>query len=91
MRKKFGSGDKIGILRSMETYGYQVAFYVLQDHRLAVEATKAALLALGGDESFFCACGDSRREKMRAQIRKTSLTVKLENWKAHGRSAAVTV
>ncbi|MFD1957110.1 hypothetical protein ACFSL6_23815 [Paenibacillus thailandensis] len=75
MRKQWE--EKIDTLRSMETYGYQVAYYVLQDQRLAAEATKAALSALYRDDSFFSACLELRRKKLRSHIRTAALAVLL--------------
>jgi hypothetical protein len=45
--------NKVDILRGFETFGYQVAYYLLQDEELALKATQSALLEQGLNDDFF--------------------------------------
>lgn len=44
---------KVETLKRLETYGYQIAFYILQNEDLAIEAIKTALIELSMDDTFF--------------------------------------
>lgn len=43
----------VEVLRRLETYGYQVAYYILQDEELAMDATKRTLIALVKEEGLY--------------------------------------
>ncbi len=43
----------IECLRKHETYVYQIAFYILQNEDLAIDAAKAALLELSKNDDFY--------------------------------------
>lgn len=64
-------------LRALEIYGYQAAYYILQDQQLAVEATSAALIELAiGECRFTGESPERQRELMKRAIMKASLGVK---------------
>lgn len=45
--------ERVETLKKLETYGYQIAFYLLQNEDLAIEAMKTALIELSMDDVFF--------------------------------------
>lgn len=53
--------DKSTLLRSVEHYCYQIAFYVLDNASDAAAANEQALLSLAGDPRFASAGADERR------------------------------
>ncbi|KQO18246.1 hypothetical protein [Paenibacillus sp. Leaf72] len=62
-------------LRELETWSYQLAFYILQDERLAAEAGKQALLAIGQEQDFHLQSPAERREKVKKMIMRKALIV----------------
>lgn len=62
-------------LRELETWSYQLAFYILQDERLAAEAGKQALLAMGCEKAFHLQPEDERRDKVKKMIMRKALIV----------------
>ena len=53
MNRTVSFGQKVQVLRGVETYGYQAAHYLLQEEELAWDAAKAALLELSANDDFF--------------------------------------
>ncbi|HEY2494013.1 MAG TPA: hypothetical protein VGI33_14040 [Paenibacillus sp.] len=66
----------IEALRKLETYGYQVAYYILQDEDLAIDATKTTLLALAQEDEFYNTSVTAQRDKMRKMIIRESIVIK---------------
>ncbi|AJS58174.1 hypothetical protein [Paenibacillus sp. IHBB 10380] len=66
----------IEALRRLETYGYQVAYYILQDEDLAMDATKMTLLALAQEDRFYNMPLVVQRAKMRKMIIRESIVIK---------------
>jgi hypothetical protein len=67
---------KVEVFKRLETYGYQVAYFILQNEHLAIEATKAALLELSGDSGFFLKPLSVQREIVKKTMMRRSITVK---------------
>jgi len=55
--------ERIGMLRKLEEYGYSIAYYLLQNEELAVEATRAALIEASGDFELSGLPGRAQKEK----------------------------
>lgn len=71
--------SKIETLRKLETYAFQVAYYILQDECLAIEATKYALLELSKeDDDFYRKPLPAQRDIMKKTMIKQSIAVKQE-------------
>ncbi|OAB42415.1 hypothetical protein PGLA_12130 [Paenibacillus glacialis] len=68
----------IEVLRRLETYGYQVAYYILKDENLAIDATKTALLALVQEENLNNMPMSVQRDLMKKVIIKQSMVLKYE-------------
>ncbi|MCI3920070.1 hypothetical protein MO973_07490 [Paenibacillus sp. TRM 82003] len=68
--------EALDALRSVEGYGYQVAYYLLGDERLSTEATSEALVRLGASSAFYEADADERREAMKRAVMRASLAVR---------------
>ncbi|WP_338554419.1 hypothetical protein [Paenibacillus sp. KS-LC4] len=62
-------------LRELEIWSYQLAFYILQDERLAAEAGKQALLAIGREQAFHLHSPAERRDKVKKMIMRKALIV----------------
>jgi hypothetical protein len=60
-------------LRTLETYAYQVAYYVLDDEDLAIDATKNALLELSRDGHFFTQSPTTQDVILRKTVMKQSI------------------
>jgi len=68
----------VEVLRRLETYGYQVAYYILQDEELAMEATKIVLLALAQEDKLYNLPVSVQRDLMKRKIIKQSMLLKYE-------------
>ncbi|ANY65858.1 hypothetical protein BBD42_04790 [Paenibacillus sp. BIHB 4019] len=62
-------------LRELEIWSYQLAFYILQDERLAAEAGEQALLAMGREQAFHLQSPAERREQVKKMIMRKALIV----------------
>ncbi|MBD2871357.1 hypothetical protein [Paenibacillus arenilitoris] len=67
------SPEKVEMLRRLEPYAYQVAYFMLQDGRLAEEAAKAALLEIGS----LGGLADEPAEALRGRTKKAAIKVSL--------------
>jgi len=67
--------QKINTLRSLETYAYQAAYYLLRDEELALVAAKSALLSLSRDERFYGESQTVQRDMMKKSVIKCSLNI----------------
>lgn len=67
MERMVSFGRQVEILRGLETYGYQVAHYLLQEEDLALEAVKMALLEISAKDEFF----KEEVSLQRTQLRRT--------------------
>jgi hypothetical protein len=68
----------VEVLRRLETYGYQVAYYILQDEDLAMDATKIVLLALAQEDTLYNLPVAVQRDLMKKKIIKQSMLLKYE-------------
>ncbi|OAB41109.1 hypothetical protein PBAT_21340 [Paenibacillus antarcticus] len=68
----------VEVLRRLETYGYQVAYYILQDEDLAMDATKIVLLALAQEDTLYNLPVAVQRDLMKKKIIKQSILLKYE-------------
>jgi len=68
----------VEVLRRLETYGYQVAYYILQDEDLAMDATKIVLLALAQEDELYNLPVSVQRDLMKRKIMKQSMLLKYE-------------
>lgn len=71
---------KTNVLKQYESYGYSVAFYLLEDEQLAVKASVQALLELLGDEDFFHRTHDHQKQQTKRVFIKHSLQVRSTNF-----------
>ncbi|WP_438350867.1 hypothetical protein ACP8HI_09605 [Paenibacillus sp. FA6] len=69
----------IEALRRLETYGYQLAYYILQDEDLAMDATKMTLLALAQVDEFYNMPAAVQRDLMKKSAIRQSMVIKYEN------------
>lgn len=69
----------IEALRKLETYGYQLAYYILQDEDLAIEATKMVLLVLAEVDEFYNMPVAAQRDLMKKSAIRQSMVIKYEN------------
>ncbi|MEK3914252.1 hypothetical protein [Paenibacillus sp. FSL H7-0331] len=53
MNPVIGLAERVETLKKLVTYFYQIAFYILQNENLAIEATRTALIELSMDDEFF--------------------------------------
>ncbi|WP_341280930.1 hypothetical protein [Paenibacillus sp. FSL H8-0537] len=75
MQAAVSLGQMVEALRELETWSYQLAFYILQDERLAAEAGKQALLAIGREQAFHLQPEAERRDKVKKMIMRKALIV----------------
>lgn len=68
--------EKIETLKSLESYGYSIAYYLLMDEQLAIEATKAALLEVSRTSLFFAAHSHVQQLELKKVIMREALHVK---------------
>lgn len=69
--------SKVETLKKLETYAFQVAYYILQDEYLAIEATKYALLEVfKEDDGFYRKALPVQRDIMKKIMIKQSIAVK---------------
>lgn len=66
--------SKIEVLRSLEVYGYQIAYSILQDEDLAIDATKAGLIEVGLNDDIY----QESPEHQRAFFKKTIIKKSIE-------------
>ncbi|XID94773.1 hypothetical protein ACF3MZ_09745 [Paenibacillaceae bacterium WGS1546] len=63
-------------LRLLEDYGYSIAYYLLQDERLALVATRAALLEASMDRSLMAAPEGERKARFGKLAIRQAISVK---------------
>jgi len=66
----------VEVLRRLETYGYQVAYYILQDEDLEMDATKIVLLSLAEEDTLYNLPVSVQRDLMKRKIMKQSMLLK---------------
>ncbi|MBM7566146.1 hypothetical protein [Paenibacillus sacheonensis] len=66
-------GNKANVLREFEVYGYQVAYYLLEDEALAEQAALRALSELFTDNEFFRTSTYIQKQKTKQVCIKHSL------------------
>jgi hypothetical protein len=71
--------EKVKTLRSLENFCYQIAYYLLQDETLAVDAAKNALLDLGQKPEFFRMTSSVQQELTKKVTIRSSFQVKCNN------------
>jgi|GEM_PF-2304495 len=79
MDQTMSFGHKIEILRGLETYGYQVAHYMLQEEDLALDAVKLALLEISAKDEFFTEEVSSQRAQWRKLVMRHAIHLK-QTW-----------
>jgi len=79
MDRTMSFGQQLEILRGLETYGYQVAHYLLQEEDLALDAVKLALLEVSVKEDFFKEEITSQRAKWRITVMRHAIQLK-QKW-----------
>ena len=67
---------KADILKQYEAYGYQVAYYLLEDEALAMQAATKALIDLLKDDEFFDELHVHQKQKVKRVFMKHSLLTK---------------
>ncbi|QMV39919.1 hypothetical protein [Cohnella cholangitidis] len=73
-RPELNLESKIEVLRSLEVYGYQIAYLILQDENLAIDATKAGLIEVGLNDDIY----QESPERQRAFFKKTIIKKSIE-------------
>ncbi|AOZ91036.1 hypothetical protein [Paenibacillus crassostreae] len=68
----------IETLRRLETYGYQLAYYILRDEELAMDATKRTLLALAEVDEFCYMPVDTQRDLLKKRVTSQSIRCRHE-------------
>ncbi|OAB43302.1 hypothetical protein [Paenibacillus antarcticus] len=68
----------VEVLRQLETYGYQVAYYILQNEDRAMVATKIVLLAVAQEDRLHNMPVSVQRDLMKNKIIKQSMLLKYE-------------
>jgi len=68
--------EKVETLKRFETYCYQIAFYILQNEKSAIEATKSALIELSMDDEFFTKPLTIQQQMLKRISMKKSIAVK---------------
>ena len=68
----------VEVLRGLETYGYPLAYYILQDEELAMDATKKTLLALAKEEGLYITPVAVQRDLMKKKIIRQSIMLRNE-------------
>ncbi|OBY80766.1 hypothetical protein BBG47_04725 [Paenibacillus sp. KS1] len=76
MNRTVSFGHKVHVLRGVETYGYQVAHYLLQEEELALDAAKAALLELSSNDDFFAEESSLQRARLCRTVIRHALLLK---------------
>ncbi|WP_152619436.1 hypothetical protein [Cohnella kolymensis] len=76
MNPVIGLAEKVKILKKLETHGYQIAFYILQNEDLAIEAIKTALIELSMDDTFFRKSQTVQQQIMKRTCMYKSIAVK---------------
>jgi hypothetical protein len=71
---------KVDILRGFETFGYQVAFYLLEDGELAVKATQSALLEQSLNDDFFTKPFAIQQQLIKKTVMKSAIRVKQQSF-----------
>ncbi|WP_152396927.1 hypothetical protein [Paenibacillus guangzhouensis] len=79
MDRTMSFGHQLEILRGLETYGYQVAHYLLQEDDLALDAVKLALLEVSAKEDFFKEEILSQRAEWRRTVMRHAIQLK-QKW-----------
>ncbi|MFX3631282.1 MAG: hypothetical protein ACE3L7_13725 [Candidatus Pristimantibacillus sp.] len=64
------------VLKQYEVYGYQVAYYLLEDEALAIQAANLALVELFKDEEFFRQSQLLQKQKTKQMFTRQSLKIK---------------
>lgn len=67
---------KVEILRRLETFSYQVAYFILEDEGLAIDATKRALIEVSLNADFYRQSLSNQRETLRKLTIRQSLAPK---------------
>jgi hypothetical protein len=67
---------KADVLKQYEAYGYQVAYYLLEDEALAMQAATKALIELLKDDEFFDELYVHQKQKVKRVFMKHSLLTK---------------
>ncbi|KRE24893.1 hypothetical protein [Paenibacillus sp. Soil522] len=67
---------KADVLKQYEIYGYQVAYYLLENEILATKAATQALIELLKDEDFFHQTQSLQKQKTKQVFIKQSLLIK---------------
>lgn len=67
---------KADVLKQYEIYGYQVAYYLLENETLATKAATQALIELLKDEDFFHQTQSLQKQKTKQVFIKQSLLIK---------------
>jgi hypothetical protein len=70
---------KVDILRGFEIFGYQVAFYLLEDEQLAVKATQSTLLEQSLNDDFFTKPSAVQQQLIKKSVMKSALRVKQQS------------
>ncbi len=68
--------ERIALLRNLEDYGYSIAYYLLRNEELAVEATRAALLKASSDGAINRMPFEEQREKFARLAMSTAIAVR---------------
>lgn len=75
--KSYELQRKADVLKQYEVYGYQVAYYLLENEQLAAQAATQALLELFQDEQFFNQPQSYQKQKTKQVFMKQSLRTKM--------------
>ncbi|WP_028608711.1 hypothetical protein [Paenibacillus harenae] len=73
MKAAIHSSPVVQILRRLEPYAYQVAYFILQDGTRAEEAAKAALIELSRSGKL----SELTREELRSRTKKLTISASL--------------
>jgi len=80
-RTETGDDDVVARLRESEPLCYRIAYYVLQDERLAIRAASEALLELGRLCGWSAGTAEERRERAKRATMRACLRTNAERCK----------
>jgi hypothetical protein len=69
--------DRANILKQYEVYGYQIAYCLLENESLAVQASTQASIELHKDHHFFHQIPSLQKQKVKRAFIKYSLTLRV--------------
>lgn len=69
--------QRVEVLRSYELFGYPIAYYLLEDESLAVQAMREALIEIALDDAFFRLTRQEQKQRVKQIVMKKALCLKV--------------